>query len=91
MKLVQAATAGYRSMPKSAQKKRQKLSFRELALRKKLAKEWEQLSEEERMALRVQRAKAGIKCNICGAVGYYRCAIRYPIFYTLVIASWDRD
>ena len=72
MKIAVAATAGYRSAPTTAAKKKQKLSFKEISMRKKLAVEWEKLSEEEKMELRVKRAKSGIKCNICGAIGYYR-------------------
>ena len=72
MKLITGTNIPYKSLPKASPKKRQKISFKEVALRKRLAKEWELLTAEEQMALRVKRAKAGIKCNICGAVGYYR-------------------
>ena len=34
--------------------------------------EWEKLGEVERVQLQAQRSKAGIKCNICGSMGYYR-------------------
>lgn len=46
--------------------------FTNEAIRKKLAKEWESLPEKERQRLRAVRAKRGIKCEICGVVGYYR-------------------
>lgn len=72
MKLITATTAGYKSLPKAPPKKKQKLNYLELAMRRRLAVEWEQLGPAEQAALRVQRAKAGIKCNICGAIGYYR-------------------
>lgn len=72
MKLITATTAGYRSLPRSAPEKKKKPNFKEGAKRRWLAKEWETLSPEEQASLRVQRAKAGIKCNICGGVGYYR-------------------
>jgi hypothetical protein len=42
------------------------------AIRKKLAKEWEALPESERLRLRAVRTKRGIKCEICGSLGYYR-------------------
>jgi hypothetical protein len=40
--------------------------------RKKLAEEWKLLSSTDQIRLRAIRAKRGISCSLCGAVGYYR-------------------
>ncbi len=42
------------------------------AARKQLAKEWKLLSTTDQVRLRAVRAKRGIKCNLCGNIGYYR-------------------
>lgn len=41
-------------------------------LKKKLAEKWEALSSEQKEILRSQRARRGIKCHICGQLGYYK-------------------
>lgn len=47
--------------------------------------EWKTLGEVEKAQLRAVRAKEGIKCEVCGAVGYYKetcandCAIKEAI------------
>jgi hypothetical protein len=40
--------------------------------RKYLAHEWKKLSLEEQILLKAKRTKRGIKCDICGLVGYFR-------------------
>lgn len=42
------------------------------ATRKKLTEQWEKLSSEEKVILRSQRARRGIKCPICQNEGYFR-------------------
>ena len=42
------------------------------AMRKQYAKEWKTLSDTDKVRLRAIRAKRGIKCSMCGQVGYYR-------------------
>ena len=43
-----------------------------LILKKKLAEKWESLSGEQKEILRSQRARRGIKCHVCGTLGYYK-------------------
>lgn len=42
------------------------------SMRKKLAKEWLTLNDEQKMVLRSKRARQGLSCDICGSLGYYR-------------------
>lgn len=39
---------------------------------KKLAHEWQSLSDEQKLKLRAQRSKRGVICKVCGKNGYYR-------------------
>ncbi len=41
-------------------------------MKRMIAEEWQKLSEERRRALRASRSKMGIRCDICGILGYYR-------------------
>lgn len=41
------------------------------AMRKMLAERWKQLPEDKKITLRAARAKSGVKCVICGKIGYY--------------------
>eukprot|EP00981_Chlorochromonas_danica_P013136 scaffold5903_cov165-Ochromonas_danica.AAC.11 len=40
--------------------------------RKLLAGEWKTLNEEQKLVLRAARSRRGIRCDICGTVGYFR-------------------
>lgn len=40
--------------------------------RKLLAVEWKTLDDEKKLVLRAARSKRGIRCDICGTVGYFR-------------------
>ena len=42
------------------------------AARRLLAQSWKTLSGEQQLQIRSNRAKRGIKCIVCGAVGYFR-------------------
>jgi len=42
------------------------------AARRLLAQSWKTLSGEQQLQIRSYRAKRGIKCIVCGAVGYFR-------------------
>jgi hypothetical protein len=42
-----------------------------LAMRYFLAEEWRKLAPEQQEVVRSQRARRGIRCEVCGAVGYY--------------------
>jgi len=42
------------------------------AVRRLLAKSWESLSWEQQLQIRSNRAKRGIKCIVCGTIGYFR-------------------
>jgi len=42
-----------------------------LAMRFFLAEEWTKLTPEQQEVVRSQRARRGIRCEVCGAVGYY--------------------
>eukprot|EP01032_Pedospumella_encystans_P017276 gene17276-19694_t len=41
------------------------------AMRKMLAERWKQLPDDKKITLRAARAKSGVKCVICGKIGYY--------------------
>jgi len=41
------------------------------AMRKMLAERWKQLPEDKQITLRAARARSGVKCVICGTIGYY--------------------
>jgi hypothetical protein len=41
-------------------------------MRLKLAREWQKLDETEKAKVRSIRARRGIKCHVCGMLGYYR-------------------
>jgi hypothetical protein len=99
MKLL-ASIKPYVALEKPQKKKREKVLFKDVAIRRKFAEEWESLSEEDRLRLRAVRAKAGIKCSICGAVGYYRetcpkkCTVGDTLFkdeHPLTIAAGKED
>lgn len=43
-----------------------------LAMRFWLAEKWNKMSDSEKELVRSQRARRGVRCEICGTVGYYR-------------------
>jgi hypothetical protein len=45
---------------------------RNAVMRKMIATEWHTLSTEQKAVVRSSRARMGIKCDICGSIGYYR-------------------
>jgi len=46
-------------------------NFTNAAIRKRYASEWALLGPGEQQRLRSERARRGIKCSFCGAMGYY--------------------
>ena len=42
------------------------------SVRRRLLNDWNKLGESERASLRSQRSRMGVKCSVCGLVGYYR-------------------
>lgn len=42
------------------------------AMRKMLAERWKLLPEDKQITIRASRAKRGVKCDICGKIGFYR-------------------
>ena len=42
------------------------------AMRFFIAEKWKTYTEEEKLKIVSQRARRGIRCHICGSVGYYR-------------------
>jgi hypothetical protein len=41
------------------------------AMRKMLAQRWKKMPEERQISIRAARSKRGIKCKICGKIGYF--------------------
>lgn len=61
-------------------------------VRKKLSIEWLTLSNDEKTILRAQRSKRGLKCTICGLLGYYaeNCPQEHEGVYVTYLLAEDK-
>ena len=62
-----------------------------LAARRRIAKEWINLPMAEQILFRSTWAKAGVSCDVCGAIGYYREICTNGCVAKIVVESSSAD